>query len=216
MIYFLDIFGTFAFAVSGAFRAVKYEFDLLGVLILALVTGLAGGITRDVILGATPPAAMIDYCYVLTCISGGMCVFLAAPKIAQQWDYVMIADAIGLSVFTVIGAGKAELYNSTPLTIIFMAMLTACGGGILRDILVKEIPSILKSDFYASAAIIGGACFVLLGYTGINDSYRLALTIAITFVLRITAMRYGISLPRVKSLKNSPSHITREKQQRKQ
>ena len=204
MLYILDIAGTFAFAISGAFRAVKYEFDLLGVLTLALVTGVAGGIARDVILGATPPTSLIDHWYVITCMAAGLCVFVAAPKIATQWDYVMIADAIGLSVFTVIGSSKAELYNATPLTIVFMAMLTSCGGGILRDILTKEIPSILTSDFYASAAILGGVSFVLLGYLGISDSLRSICTVAITLILRLLAMKYGFSLPIVGTLPRSP------------
>jgi len=209
MIYILDIFGTLAFAISGAFRAVKHELDLLGVLTLATVTGIAGGIIRDTIFGATPPVSLLDYWYVLICLAGGGIVFIAAPKIATKWDYVMIADAIGLSVFTAIGASKAESYNAVPLTVILMAMITSCGGGVIRDLLVTEIPSILKRDFYASAALCGGVLFVLLGYIDMNNSVRIACTIGFTFIMRVLAMRYCLSLPKVKPLNASASQIVR-------
>jgi uncharacterized membrane protein YeiH len=215
MIYTLDILGTLAFAISGAFRAVKYELDLLGVLVLASVTGIAGGILRDVILGATPPTALVDHWYVLVCIIGGLAVFFAAPKIATRWDYVMLADAIGLSVFTAIGASKAELHDATHLTVVLMGMMTSCGGGIIRDLLVIEIPSILRSDFYASAALSGGVCFVLLGYLGIGEGTRFACTITVTLALRLLAMKYRLSLPRAKPLHASPSQIAKEKKNRR-
>ncbi len=209
MLHTLDLFGTLAFAVSGAFRAVKYELNLLGVLTLATVTGIAGGIIRDAVLGATPPVALVDHWYLLVCAVGGVAVFFAAPKIATQWDYVMIADAIGLSVFTAIGASKAESCNAIPLTVVLMAMITSCGGGIVRDLLVMEIPSILKKDFYASAALCGGALFVLLDYLGMSNGVRIASTIAGTFALRVLAMRCGVFLPTVKALHASPSQIVR-------
>lgn len=211
MIYILDIFGTFVFAISGAFRAVKYELDLLGVLVLATVTGIAGGMLRDALLGATPPSALVDHWYIIACLSGGTAVFLAAPKIAKQWDYVMIADAIGLSVFAAIGAAKAETCNAIPITVVIMAMITSCGGGIIRDLLVTEIPTILKTDFYATAALSGGVVFVFLGYIGIINGPRVVCTIAVTFALRFVAMKYGLSLPRSKSLHKSPSQIAKEK-----
>jgi len=211
MMYVLDIFGTLAFAVSGAFRAVKYELNLLGVLTLATVTGIAGGIIRDTVLGSTPPVALLNHWYILTCIVGGVVVFFAAPKIATQWDYVMIADAVGLSVFTAIGADKAESCDAIPLTVMLMAMITSCGGGLVRDLLVTEIPSILKKDYYASAALCGGALFVILGCLGASNGVCIACTIGATFTLRVLAMRYGLSLPKVKSLDASPSRIARER-----
>jgi uncharacterized membrane protein YeiH len=213
MIHLLDIFGTFAFALSGAFRAVKYELDLLGVMVLAVATGIGGGIIRDLLLGSTPPAALVPQQYLLTCIAGAILVFLSAPRIAARWDYVMAADAVGLSVFTAIGAAKAELFHAAPLTIIMMAAITASGGGVIRDVLVMEIPAALKSDFYATAALLGGGCFVLLGLLGVDDSYRVAATITVTLCLRIAAMRYGISLPRVKSLPLSPSQIAKARRE---
>ncbi len=215
MIQALDLIGTFVFALSGAFRAIKYELDLLGVLVLASVTGVAGGVIRDVILGATPPSAMTSPEYIIICLFAGLLVFYAAPKIATKWTSVRIADAIGLGVFTAIGANKAALHDATALTIVFMGVLTACGGGVVRDLFVKEIPSVLKNDFYASAAIFGGLFFIALGFLDISESLRLAGTIGLTSTLRLLAMKYQFSLPKSKSLESSPSQIAREKRHRK-
>jgi uncharacterized membrane protein YeiH len=211
LIHLIDILGTLAFAVSGAFRAVKYELDLLGVMVLAVATGVGGGIMRDLLLGSTPPTPLVDQTYILTCLLGAALVFLMAPKIAQRWDYVMAADAVGLSVFTAIGAAKAEECGAVPLTVVMMAMITASGGGMIRDLLVMEVPAVLKSDFYATAALIGGTCFVMLGRLGVGDGTRLACTIAVTLSLRALAMKYGMRLPRVKSLPVSPSRLTQQR-----
>ncbi|HSW64534.1 MAG TPA: trimeric intracellular cation channel family protein [Dissulfurispiraceae bacterium] len=208
LIYALDLVGTFAFAVSGAFRAVKYELDLLGVIILAAATGIGGGIIRDILLSTSPPSALHNEIYLLICLLGALIVFIAAPKIASRWDSVMLADAVGLGVFAAIGAAQAELSGAAAFSVIIMAALTACGGGVIRDILVKEIPAILTSDFYATAALIGGGCFVALRPLGWSPDARLACAIIVTIVLRLFAMRYGISLPKVKRLPASPSQLT--------
>jgi uncharacterized membrane protein YeiH len=209
LIHILDIAGTFAFAVSGAFRAVKYEMDILGIAVLAMATGVGGGMIRDLLLGATPPAALTDQSYILICLAGAAAVFLAAPKIARRWDYLMAADAIGLSVFAAIGAIKAEAHGAVPLTIAMMAMITACGGGVIRDLLSREIPAILTTGFYASAALLGGFMFVLLGAFDVPESPRVFLTIGFTLLTRIAALKFKINLPRVKSLHASPSEIAR-------
>jgi uncharacterized membrane protein YeiH len=211
MIHILDICGTLAFAISGAFRGVKYELDLLGVLVLAVVTGIAGGIMRDVLLGSTPPMALVDHTYFMICLAGGMVVFFAAPMIAKGWNYVMVADAIGLGVFAAIGAAQAEKCNAIPMTIILMAVITSCGGGVIRDLLVMEIPSVLKTDFYATAALCGGICFVFLGWINMSDGFRMLCTISVTLLLRALAMKYGLHLPRVKSLRASPSELARQR-----
>jgi uncharacterized membrane protein YeiH len=220
LLYYLDIFGTFAFAVSGAFRAIKYELDILGVIMLGLVTGVGGGILRDILLGHTPPMALYDQTYVITCVLGAVTVFYLAPFIAKRWDRVMLADAIGLSVFTAIGAAQAANANAVPVTIVFMAMITACGGGVIRDMFVGEIPAILKVDFYASAALVGGGFFVLLEYFHIEQNTALWITIALTLIVRFAAIYFHLHLPLSKPLSASPSEITRErkalKKQRKQ
>jgi uncharacterized membrane protein YeiH len=126
-IHILELFGTLAFAASGAFCAMRYELDLLGICVLATATGIGGGIMRDVLLGTTPPAVLVDQTYILVCLAGAVLVLLAAPKLATQWDRIMVADAIGLGVFTAIGAAQAEHSGAVPLTVILMAMITASG-----------------------------------------------------------------------------------------
>jgi uncharacterized membrane protein YeiH len=204
----LDLLGTLAFALSGAYRAVKHELDWLGLAVLAIATGVGGGIIRDVLLGNTPPAALKNETYLLVCLLGGSIALLGKNRIAEHWDLVMIADAMGLGVFAVIGAAKAESLHSGPLTIICMAAITATGGGVLRDLLVTEIPAVLKNDFYATAALIGGVLFWLTGFFAIPLTVRLASTIIATTVLRLFAMRHKMHLPKLTSLPESPSALT--------
>jgi uncharacterized membrane protein YeiH len=204
----LDLLGTLAFALSGAFRAVKHELDWLGLVVLAISTGVGGGIVRDVLLGATPPSALRNETYLLICLAGGGIALLGKNRIAQHWDLVMIADAMGLGVFAAIGAAKAQDVHSGPLTIICMAAITATGGGVIRDLLVSEIPAVLKSDFYATAALIGGAIFWITGFASLPLTVRLGSTIFATTVLRLFAMRHKMQLPKLKSLPDSPSALT--------
>ena len=215
MIYILDIFGTFVFAVSGAFRAARHELDLLGVLVLAIATGVGGGIIRDVALGYTPPAAFQDEIYLLVCVVGGLVVFFAANKIAPRWNCVMAADAVGLSVFAAIGSAKSQMYGLGGIGIIMMAAITATGGGLIRDVLVREIPAVLRADFYATAALLGGACFIAAGRLGYSQGTQLLCAITVTFLLRVLAMKYGISLPKVHRLPESPSKLTQMRKAKK-
>ena len=208
MLHALDIIGTFVFAVSGAFRAVKYELDLLGVLTLAVATGVGGGILRDLMLGSVPPAAFRDEAYLLVCLAGGVVVFLSPRRIAKRWDWVLAADAVGLSVFAAIGAAKAAAGGFGVIGIMMMAAVTACGGGVVRDMLVAEIPVVLKADFYASAALIGGACLIAARHAGFNENTQLLCGAVAAFVLRAVAMKYGLALPRVRRLPVSPSQLT--------
>jgi uncharacterized membrane protein YeiH len=207
--HYLDLLGTFAFAVCGAFRAVRYELDLLGVVVLGVATGVGGGIVRDVSLGINPPLVLIDQSYVALCVVGALAVFFAAPRIARRWDYVLAADALGLAVCTAIGAARAEEMAAVPLTIVLMGVLTACGGGTICDVLVREIPAALSHDFYATAALIGAAAYLALRWLAWPDSWRLFGTIAVTLGIRAAALRYAISLPRVQALPDTPLALTR-------
>lgn len=207
----LDIFGTFAFALSGAFRAVKYELDVLGVLVLAIATGLGGGMLRDMLLGELPPAVFQQEMYFSVCALAGMAVFFWAPYIARQWPLVQIADGIGLGVFAAIGASKAELAGLGGLGIVMMAAITATGGGVIRDILVRELPLILHADFYASAVILGGIWFVLMRYWQVDESFTVYSTMVLVISLRMLALKYSLVLPKVKKLPESPSQLAKRK-----
>ncbi|NNM67800.1 MAG: trimeric intracellular cation channel family protein, partial [Spirochaetales bacterium] len=131
----LDLIGTFTFAVTGAFKAVKYELDILGVLSLAVITGVGGGILRDLLLGVTPPVVFLNEIYLVLCLVGGLTVFFIAPRIARWWNVVKIFDAVGLGVFAALGALKGFEHHLGVLGTLFMGALTAVGGGAIRDLL---------------------------------------------------------------------------------
>ncbi len=211
MLLFLDLLGTLAFAFTGAFRAVKHELDWLGVIVLATMTGVGGGILRDLLLGETPPLALRQPVYIAICILGAVLTIVAKRKIAPHWDWVLIADALGLGFFAAIGAARAAQAGANPMTIVLLAGLTAVGGGMVRDLLVCEIPLVLRSDFYATAALIGGVAFWLLSFTDLPQTPRLLLTTGLTFGLRLFAMRRGLELPKMRRLPDSPSAIARRR-----
>lgn len=212
MLLFLDLLGTLAFAFTGAFRAVKHELDWLGVIVLATMTGVGGGMVRDLLLGATPPVALRQPMYIGICIVGAVLTIVAKRRIAPHWDWVMMADALGLGFFAAIGAAHAQQAGANAMTIVLLAGLTAVGGGVIRDVLVSEIPLVLKSDFYATAALIGGLAFWLLSFTELALTPRLLLTTALTFGLRLFAMRRGLELPKMRRLPASPSAIAKQRE----
>jgi len=215
ILHWLDLVGTLAFAISGAFRAVKYELDLLGVLVLAAATGVGGGILRDVLLGRHPPGALMDGAYLVACAIGGLAVFFFARKIVARWDVVLWADAAGLGLFTALGAAVAEASGANRLTIVLMASLTACGGGVLRDVLVGEIPAVLTREVYATASLLGGGVYVALSALSAPEDLRLAGAAVIAWGIRMSAMRRGLSLPRVQRLPESPSRLSARMRRRR-
>ena len=200
MLYGLDLCGTLVFAVSGALKGIRHELDLLGVLVLAVSTGIGGGIVRDLILGATPPAVFQDEWYFIVCIAGGLLAFYAAPPIAKRWNRVMVADAIGLGVFAVIGATKAIAFGLGPIGVTMMGALTATGGGVVRDVLVREVPAVIQRDFYATAALIGSFCLWSLHTLEAEPVIQAVVTIGATTTLRFYAMHKNINLPRAAPL----------------
>jgi uncharacterized membrane protein YeiH len=194
MILILDFCGTFVFAVAGAFRGTRHGLDLLGVLVLAVATGVGGGLIRDVLLDA-PPAALQDETYLLICIVGGLVAFVAASRVARHWNVVMVVDAIGLGVFAAIGAAKAAAYGLGPIGVMMMAALTATGGGVVRDVLVRQVPAVIRHDFYATAALLGGGLYMVMSVTGASEPAALWSAVLFTTGLRFLAMRGRLRLP---------------------
>ncbi len=215
IIYVFDLFGTFIFALLGAFRGVKYELDILGVCILSILTGIGGGIIRDLILGSIPPLSLVDETYFIVCIFAALMVFVAAPRIAKLWDIVMLCDALGVGVFTAVGAAKGVQSGLGPIGVLLTGTLTATGGGVLRDILVREIPMVLNRDFYASAAIFGSLFLYILAVLGIEPGIYIWCVILFTTGNRLLAMKLNLKLPRVKSLPESPSNISKKHRNRR-
>ena len=197
LIYFADLFGTLVFAVTGAIKGIARKLDLLGVIVLGCTVGVGGGIMRDAAIGATPATAFSNETYLLLCIFAGFVVFFL-PRRWLHWhtEAITYLDAIGLGVFTALGNAKAMNCGLPPIAVILSGVLTAVGGGILRDVLVNEIPQVLKSDFYATAALIGGVLCTLLRAHGVPFfSLFLAVSLTVTLI-RIWAYRRKLQLPR--------------------
>jgi len=200
----LDLLGTLVFAITGAFRAVKHELDILGVLVLAIFTGVGGGILRDICLGATPPFVFDHEVYLVICLAGGLLVYFTAPRIARWWQVVQLLDALGLGVFAAIGAMKGHHHHLGLLGVIMIGTVTAVGGGVIRDVLVTEIPAVLATDFYATAAAIGACTLYACKQLGIQDGAAMLLAVVTTLLVRLLAMYFRIRLPRVRNLPAPP------------
>lgn len=191
----LDLGGTFVFAVSGAVAAVKYRLDIFGVLVLSFAAGNAGGITRDLLIGAVPPAAIADWKYAVVSILAGVIVFVAYPTAERVRDDVLWLDAVGLAFFAVAGAQKALLRGLNPMMAALLGMLTGIGGGMLRDVLVTQIPIVLRADLYAMAALGGAAVVVSAPMLHIPALVAAVAGGVLCFGLRFGAIRYGWHLP---------------------
>lgn len=197
-IYILDLFGTMAFAVTGAFKAIENKADIVGIVILATITGVAGGTIRDVILGKFPNS-LADPSYVAITVISGVCIFFLYSHMKKHWNLFLKFDAIGLGVFTIIGATFAyNIFGLNFLAIVLAGMLTAVGGGILRDVFVNQVPIVFVKEFYASASFIGIVLFYVIIYA--TDQLYIATVagIAATIALRLVAIKYNWNLPRVK------------------
>ena len=185
MLFALDLAGTFVFALSGAFKGVRRGLDWLGITALAVLTGVGGGMVRDVLLGDTPPAVFRDERYLAICLLGAVAVIAFGRSISRTWNRVMVADAIGLGLFAALGAAKGAAFGLGPLGTILAGALTAVGGGVIRDVLVGDRPAVLYKGYYATAAILGAAVLVLLGWLGVVASVQI-----LAAALTATSLRF--------------------------
>ena len=189
-----------AFAVTGAFKAIEKKFDIVGIIILATITGLAGGTIRDIIIGKVPPNSIADPAYIAITVATGIVIFLLFSRLKKHWNLFLKFDAIGLGVFTIIGATFAyNIFGLNFLAIAFAGIVTAIGGGILRDVFVQDTPIIFVKELYASASLIGVVVFYFI--LVLDGSLYLAtiLGIIITTGLRMVAMKFNWNLPTVHS-----------------
>ena len=194
----LDLFGTMAFAVTGAFKAIEKKFDIVGILLLATITGVAGGTIRDVTMGQFPNS-ISDPTYVVITVISGTVIFFLYSRLKAHWNLFLKFDAIGLGVFAIIGATFAySLFGLNFLAILLAGMLTAVGGGIIRDVFVNQVPIVFVKEFYASASFIGIVIFYLMLHFGGELYYATIMGIAVTTLLRLVAMKYNWNLPRAK------------------
>ncbi|HZZ83938.1 MAG TPA: trimeric intracellular cation channel family protein [Anaeromyxobacteraceae bacterium] len=191
----LDLGGTFVFALSGAAAGVKHRLDVFGALVLALVAASSGGIVRDVLIGAVPPAALEDWRYVAVSLLAGVVVLLWHSAVERLWNPVQLFDAAGLALFAVAGAHKALAYHLGPLPAALLGMLSGIGGGVVRDLLVAEVPAVLHAEIYAVAALAGASVVVVGNGLGIPSSLATSAGALLCFGLRFLALRRGWRLP---------------------
>lgn len=193
----VDLVGTFVFAVEGALAGIQGELDLLGLLVVSFVTALGGGTVRDLLIGAVPPNSIRDWRYGATAFAGGgavFCFYQSFPHVPQQ--LLITLDAAGLALFAMAGAGKALEFGINPMIAVLMGVLTGVGGGTIRDVLMTQVPGILNTDIYASAALAGAAVMA------IGLALKVPRTIAMTvggvccFTLRMVAVARHWNLPK--------------------
>ncbi|MEV6262821.1 trimeric intracellular cation channel family protein [Streptomyces sp. NPDC051784] len=194
----LDIAGIFVFAISGALLAVRKNFDVFGIAVLAEVTALGGGIFRDVMIGAIPPAAFTDLGYFLPPLLAAVVVFFLHPHVERIQVGVNVFDAAGLGLFCVTGTVKAYEYGLGLTSSAALGLATAVGGGVLRDVLANEVPSLLRwdRDLYAVPAIVGASMVVVCIRFDVLNGYTSGAAVITAFVLRLLAMRFHWRAPR--------------------
>lgn len=194
----LDLAGTFVFALSGAVAGVRERLDLFGVLVLSFAAASAGGIMRDLLIGAVPPAAISDWRYLAVSLLAGLIVFFWYPiseRLRNLSNHVLVFDAAGLALFAVAGAQKAVGYRLNPVMAALLGMLTGIGGGMLRDVLVAQVPTVLRAELYAVAALAGAVVVVVGHVLNFPPTAAAIAGASICFGIRLIAIWRGWHLP---------------------
>lgn len=207
LIYALEIIGAAAFAVSGAMAALEHEADIFGVIFLALVTALGGGVIRDLLLGVTPPKMFVSYVYLAVAAVAALVVFADAyirrekyRKHRDKLDSINnMFDAVGLAVFTVSGMNTAMQQSDNVLLILVLGMSTGVGGGMLRDMMINKMPKVLRKRVYAVASLLGGGVYYGLFALGVHETIAAVSGMALIIALRVLATVYKWNLPAIRS-----------------
>ncbi|NEA32873.1 trimeric intracellular cation channel family protein [Streptomyces sp. SID13031] len=191
----LDLVGIFVFGITGALVGVRKKLDVFGIQVLALVTGLGGGFIRDVLIGATPPAALVDWRYLVVPVAAGLITFFLHPGIGRVERMVNIFDAAGLALFCVTGARKALEYGLPPLSAALVGTISGIGGGVIRDLLSGRVPVVLRSEIYATPAFLGAGIVVVVDALHYDASWTTLAAAVVCFVIRFIAIRRGWNAP---------------------
>lgn len=202
----LDYLGTMAFAVSGALKGVRGKMDIFGVVVLGAVTAIGGGTIRDVLLDI-PVFWLTDQTYVLLAIVSAVGVFLLYRLVRKTERALLVFDAIGLGIFTAIGALKAQQADLGAVGIVTMACLTGVGGGMIRDVLARDVPVVLREEIYASASIAGALVFGLLVRIGTTPNIAIWPAAGLTVLVRIASIFFNWQLPRREAAEQDEAKI---------
>ncbi len=197
MFFVLEILGTIAFAISGALTAMQKKMDPFGVFIIAFVTAAGGGTLRDVMIGSTPVGWMLDLRYIYMIIAGFILAIIFKRKLDRLRISMLLFDTIGLSVFTLIGLQKGIDYGLHPAISIGLGTITACFGGVMRDMLCAEIPVIFRKEIYATVCIFGGIVFFVLRKFNVFDDVLYLISAVIMVILRLLVVKYEWTLPTI-------------------
>lgn len=195
LLLWLNLVGTFVFGLSGGLAAVRARLDVFGVVVLSAVVALTGGIVRDLLIGV-PPETFRDWRYLAAAAAAGVVCFFAAPALDRLYRGVQVFDAVGLGLFCVTGASKALDFGLGPVQAVILGAITGIGGGMLRDVLLREVPTVLRQELYAIPALIGAAVAVLAREAGSVSVWFPLLGAALCFAVRMIGVRYGIDAPR--------------------
>lgn len=194
-IYYLDLTGTFAFAVSGALSGIEKRYDIFGVLFVGFITALGGGTTRDILLGAAPVSWMHNITYLYVVLLGVILTFLTHPHIMKWRKTMFLFDSIGLGVFTLVGIKKTLEFGLSWEIAIMMGVISAVLGGILRDVFNNEEPLILHREIYATACFAGGLLAFVFSTLGAEEAVEIPVAIMLIILVRLLAVRFHWSLP---------------------
>jgi uncharacterized membrane protein YeiH len=192
----LDLCGTFVFALGGAWTALRtVRLDIVGVVTLGMVTAIGGGIVRDVLIGAVPPATFGDWRYLAVATAGGLIAFGSGRWLERLSAPIEVFDAAGLGLFAVTGASKALEYGLGPGQAVILGAITGVGGGTLRDVLVRQVPAVLHSELYAIPAIIGAGITVATVRGGVYGPAAAVVAVAACFLVRLLGVFFGLNAP---------------------
>ena len=199
----LNLAGTFVFGLSGGLAGVQARLDAFGVVVLAVTVGLAGGITRDVLIGI-PPQTFRDWRYLAVAGGAGLVTFLAAPMLERLERPVLVFDAAGLALFCVTGASTALDYRVGAVAAVVLGAITGIGGGMLRDILLREVPTVLRTGLYAIPALVGASIVVVASESGTHNLVVPIVAAAICFVVRLAGLHFDLNVPRAPGHGDAP------------
>lgn len=200
----LDLAGTFAFAISGAVAARDRALDWFGVMVIAFAVACGGGIVRDLCIGAVPPAGLTDWRYLAVAMVAAWLTIATSALVARLAHPVTLFDSLGLGLFAVTGAQKAMIYGHNAEVAILLGMVTAVGGGVVRDVLLNRVPTILRREIYASAALVAAGIEVAGQQLGWQSQGRTWVALLVCFALRYLSVRYKWHLPRPAARKGPP------------